>query len=162
MSYEFGQNPAEELIVRKGLLPFVVFQVLEQTVLPVMFGEGLFVFLKFAWSFFFRLSSFLFQAFFLFVCRGGAELKTSFNRESALLFVCEEGGIALRVPSYRILIDLPAQRSDEGVSPVRVVLLLRQEVCFGGWLFGKHILTEQKNIKYSKKYLMNIFQSPVY
>ena len=25
----------------------------------------------------------------------------------------------------------------------------------------KHILTEQKNIKYSKKYLMNIFQSPL-
>jgi len=26
---------------------------------------------------------------------------------------------------------------------------------------GKHILTGQKNIKYSKKYLMNIFQSPL-
>jgi len=27
---------------------------------------------------------------------------------------------------------------------------------------GKHILTEQKNIKFSKKYLLNIFQSPLY
>jgi len=26
----------------------------------------------------------------------------------------------------------------------------------------KHILTEQKNIKFSKKYLVNIFQSPLY
>jgi len=29
-------------------------------------------------------------------------------------------------------------------------------------LDGKHILTEQKNIKFSKKYLINIFQSPLY
>jgi len=27
---------------------------------------------------------------------------------------------------------------------------------------GKHILTEQKNIKFFKKYLINIFQSPLY
>jgi len=38
----------------------------------------------------------------------------------------------------------------------------KKESIGGNGNAGKHILTEQKNIKFSKKYLINIFQSPLY
>jgi len=53
---------------------------------------------------------------------------------------------------------------------LKFTTLLLATICWAHWIasrYGtkencKHILTEQKNIKFSKKYLINIFQSPLY
>jgi len=69
--------------------------------------------------------------------------------------VCETGGARFRAAAAAAAAAAENPNRHEEYSPS----------ARSGWLtadFCKHILTGQKNIKYSKRYLMNIFQSPLY